>query len=188
MPIVFNPFTGFPDFVSDTTAGPATQLDANGTVLDVDAISDGQFLKRSGTSIVGAASAGGPIETATHDFTAAELASLDVTPIELIAAPGSGFAILPLLVVTRTIGGTVSYDEGVVRYFWGNSGGREVTGGQNYPAVGEDLITTTSGGFMNGVDVAEVEDLAVIAVNDATDPSTGDGTANTTIYYITVAV
>lgn len=35
--------------------GAADQLDANGTTLDVNAISDGQFLKRVGTAIVGAA-------------------------------------------------------------------------------------------------------------------------------------
>lgn len=35
--------------------GAATQLDANGTTLDVDAIGDGEFLRRSGTSVVSAA-------------------------------------------------------------------------------------------------------------------------------------
>jgi hypothetical protein len=33
-------------------SGPATQLDANGTTLDIDAIVDGEYLKRSGSSIV----------------------------------------------------------------------------------------------------------------------------------------
>lgn len=42
-------------------AGPATQLDANGTTLDVDAIADGEFLVRSGTSIIGSAGGGGGI-------------------------------------------------------------------------------------------------------------------------------
>ena len=41
--------------------GPATQLDANGTTLDVDAIADGEFLVRSGTSIIGSAGGGGGI-------------------------------------------------------------------------------------------------------------------------------
>ncbi len=35
--------------------GAATQLDANGTTLDVDAIADGEFLRRSGTSVVSVA-------------------------------------------------------------------------------------------------------------------------------------
>lgn len=39
--------------------GPATQLDANGTTLDVDAIADGEFLVRSGTSIIGSVGGGG---------------------------------------------------------------------------------------------------------------------------------
>lgn len=43
-----------------SSGGPATQLDANGTVLDVDAIADGQFLVRSGTTVVGSAGGGGP--------------------------------------------------------------------------------------------------------------------------------
>ena len=42
-------------------SGPATQLDANGTTLDVDAIADGEFLMRSGTSIIGSAGGGGGI-------------------------------------------------------------------------------------------------------------------------------
>ena len=40
-------------------AGPATQLDANGTTLDVDTINDGEFLVRSGTTIIGAAGGSG---------------------------------------------------------------------------------------------------------------------------------
>lgn len=43
------------------SAGPATQLDANGTTLDVDAIADGEFLVRSGTTIIGSAGGGGGI-------------------------------------------------------------------------------------------------------------------------------
>lgn len=39
--------------------GPATELDANGTTLTVDAIADGEFLKRVGTTIVSAAAGGG---------------------------------------------------------------------------------------------------------------------------------
>lgn len=30
---------------------PATQLDSNGTILDVDAIANGEFLKRVGTTV-----------------------------------------------------------------------------------------------------------------------------------------
>lgn len=41
------------------SGGPATQLDANGTTLDVDAIVDGEYLKRVGTTIVSAAVSGG---------------------------------------------------------------------------------------------------------------------------------
>ena len=52
------------DATCDVTAatgaggGPATELDANGTTLTVDAITDGQFLKRVGTTIVSAAVSG----------------------------------------------------------------------------------------------------------------------------------
>lgn len=44
--------------------GPATQLDANGTTLDVDAIADGEFLVRSGTTIIGSAGGGGGLSEA----------------------------------------------------------------------------------------------------------------------------
>ena len=44
--------------------GPATQLDANGTTLDVDAIADGEFLVRSGTTIISSAGGGGGLSEA----------------------------------------------------------------------------------------------------------------------------
>lgn len=52
---------GETDYELATAAGggPATQLDANGTTLDVDAIVDGEYLKRVGTTIVSAAVSGG---------------------------------------------------------------------------------------------------------------------------------
>lgn len=46
------------------SGGPATQLDANGTTLDVDAIADGEYLVRSGTTIVGSAGGGGGLSEA----------------------------------------------------------------------------------------------------------------------------
>lgn len=49
------------EFAAAGGGGPATQLDANGTTLDVDAIADGEFLVRSGTSIIGSAGGGGGI-------------------------------------------------------------------------------------------------------------------------------
>lgn len=59
-----------PTYVDDSTppawapggsGGPATQIDANGTTLNIDAIADGQTLVRSGTSIIGSTGGGGGI-------------------------------------------------------------------------------------------------------------------------------
>lgn len=47
------------ELAASAGGGPATQLDANGTTLDVDAIADGEFLVRSGTSIIGSVGGGG---------------------------------------------------------------------------------------------------------------------------------
>lgn len=49
------------DCTGAPAAGPATELDANGTTLTVDAIADGEFLVRSGTTIIGSAGGGGGI-------------------------------------------------------------------------------------------------------------------------------
>lgn len=45
---------------------PASQLDADGTVLDVNTIVDGEFLKRVGTTIVSAVAGGGGPPAAHH--------------------------------------------------------------------------------------------------------------------------
>lgn len=50
--------------LTSATGGPATQLDANGTTLDVDAIVDGEFLVRSGTTIISSAGGGGGLSEA----------------------------------------------------------------------------------------------------------------------------
>lgn len=39
--------------------GPATQIDSDGTTLDINVIADGQYLKRVGTTVVGDTPAGG---------------------------------------------------------------------------------------------------------------------------------
>lgn len=58
------------DATCDVTAatgaggGPATELDANGTTLTVDAIVDGEFLVRSGTTIISSAGGGGGLSEA----------------------------------------------------------------------------------------------------------------------------
>ena len=46
------------------SGGPATQIDANGTTLDVDVINDGEFLVRSGTTIISSAGGGGGLSEA----------------------------------------------------------------------------------------------------------------------------
>ncbi len=43
----------------DAGGGPATQLDANGTILDISSIPDGYLLARSGSDIIGIPSSGG---------------------------------------------------------------------------------------------------------------------------------
>lgn len=131
---------------------------------------------------------GGSVSSETHDFTAQELADADLTPVEIIAAPGSGFVILPLFMVTRAIGGAVSYDEGALALAYGTPAGESITYSVPYPQNGEDFINTDRPGEISALDVTLVEDKAIVAYNGATDPSVGDGTMSLTILYITVAV
>lgn len=69
--------------------GAASQLDANGTTLDVDAITDGQFLKRSGTSVTSAALGGAAllnVGTGAGDVAAGDVPAAAVTSHEDLAA------------------------------------------------------------------------------------------------------
>lgn len=50
--------TGWDAVGTAAAAAAATQLDANGTILDVNVITDGQFLKRVGTTVVSATPSG----------------------------------------------------------------------------------------------------------------------------------
>ncbi len=53
-------------FASPTSGGAASQLDANGTTLDVNAIVDGEVLKRVGSTIVSAPAGAPGAHAATH--------------------------------------------------------------------------------------------------------------------------
>jgi hypothetical protein len=49
--------------------------------------------------VAGASGASSTLLTATHLLTAAELRSLNTVPIQLVAAPGSGFSLFPLCLI-----------------------------------------------------------------------------------------
>jgi hypothetical protein len=67
--------------------GPATQLDANGTTLDINAIVDGEFLKRVGTTVVSAAVSGGAVLAADVTLNnAAIIAASTAQTVELLPA------------------------------------------------------------------------------------------------------
>lgn len=79
--------------------GPASQLDANGTTLDVDAIADGEYLRRVGTTVVGGSPSGSASATTierdlgatgawTGTFTITDAAITGTSKVIVTQAPG----------------------------------------------------------------------------------------------------
>lgn len=70
--------------VSGSSSGPASQLDANGTILDVNVITDGEVLKRVGTAIVSA-----PVGAPGAHATTHQPGGTDPMAVDAAAATGS---------------------------------------------------------------------------------------------------
>ena len=150
-------------FTNSGAGGAATQLDADGTILDVNVIADGQFLKRVGTTVVGASSSAGPASQLDADGT-----TLDVNVItdgQFLKRVGttvvSAVPTLSLTTVEKDLGSTAQY-----------SGRFDITGLSGLTASAQAMIVQKAGPYTGKgtlQDEAEMDSVQVAGyVVDAT--------------------
>ena len=151
--------------------GPASQLDANGTTLDVDAIADGEYLRRVGTTVVGATpSSGGDasflfgaITTTTNNATASWTA---VTGSPVTVEAGKTYAIRWRL---RTYSAAATT---------GLRLRRVLAGGAVGTVLGWHALVMNNATAMNGRASREgtVDDTTGASLGNATSSTTASGT------------
>lgn len=179
------------------------------TDVDLTGASDDDVLTKSGAGWVAAPpSPGGssPVLVATKNINNAQIKALRQTPIELVAAPGEGFALVPLHAAARLTWvadyGGIDADSQIrinLGSFQGILGGLDQTafGVSNLLANGEAVTawfpmrvgtaSSFSTGFADFFD-GDIEDknLSISAANaaDFTDGDAGNSLKVTILYYV----
>jgi hypothetical protein len=145
-------------------------------------------------AVSGIAQTAGPVQTASVTLTSAQLRSLHGSPVQLIAAPGTGQALAPISVVFQYKAGSSVYTI--------PGGGRLAL----YISAPQNLVTQVSAaGFLDqstsqifmsegigGIGSSPqgtLENASMMAANDgSTEWTNGDGTVTITVYYTIVAL
>ena len=126
---------------------------------------------------------GSGLSVSRTELSSAELLALNSNPVELVAAPGAGFALLVVMAVLEVVKGTTVYGSvtPVLRY----ASPLGITNTQWSDALTADptLFAPVNPTF-SCLD-SDVEDQAIQMWADS-DPVDGDGTAVVTVYYVTV--
>jgi hypothetical protein len=148
--------------------------------LNVDKISTGS-LSVNGTEIT---PGGGDIQTTNILIPSINILNLNLTPYELIPAPGVGKVILPISVVCYLSFAGLEYQTNTFLYFSYSS-----TPFENFIALGQVLGSTEStiySGFNTGNKMLENESV-VLAVPDG-NPTNGNSDLNITIKYSVIDI
>lgn len=130
----------------------------------------------------------GTTQQLKKSFTAAQIKALNTTPIALVAAPGAGFAVVPIAVMGRLTFGTVAYATNTTL----NVG---YTAGSDPLYTNTSLLTTTTGApiqpffplAQSGTGNNDNEYIANAALNLSVptgNPTAGDGLLDVYISYI----
>lgn len=140
-------------------------------------------------SLVAADFPGVLLQTTTTSLSSANLLALLATPITLVAAPGAGFTIVPLMIVIEFFGGSIAYTDagGAVSFNVGSatqalaSNGIflvTVTPNKAIQRVGALLATDTAGN-------PPTDDNAALTISKATNNfAAGNGTAKIIVHYL----
>jgi hypothetical protein len=203
-------------WLGDSNVTPTTGLllaNIRGTPLKLSLCQDWYAITKSGTAIVaiaigacdsfflGTPPADSAIKTATVTLTSAQLKALNVTPVQLIAAPGAGKAIVPLFTSANyTFGGTAYGVAGQVEITYSSEVGlgkwtQAIFPSNNFlTAVSSQLAVATLYGPSTTIPVAGIFPAAtianqgIVAANTAAAINTGNGTLTLTIVYMIVDV
>lgn len=128
------------------------------------------------------------IYTAQVPLSSAQILNLFTTPVQLVAAPGSGKIIVPLSIIVDYTFVTTAYVSNTTLQIYENSDRSNPTWG---PGISSILTATSSqirslynNAAANGTTVVQYADNQPLMITTATNnPTTGDGTAKLTVLY-----
>jgi hypothetical protein len=130
-----------------------------------------------------------PISSATVTLTSEQLLDIMATPILVLASPGAGKAIIPILCVFNYTAGADPYVDGGgnLEVDWGNEGDvllfAFASGGFWDQADSQVNVEVPAGGVQANNAVTLATDQAVYVTNETASPTGGDGTVTVTLYY-----
>ena len=157
--------------------------------------SSGNVLTSDGTNWTSAAAPGGVLSTATITLTSAQIKALNVTPIQIVAAPGAGNIVSLVNCNAKfTYGGSNAFTSsgGEISLYYGST--TPCLNGliQNTPMIGTTTLLFTGGSGALGIAGSAPSNLENVALN-AFNPNAvfnGNAAGNNTVtitvlYYIT---
>lgn len=131
----------------------------------------------------------GLIQRVTVSLTSAQLLALLATPVTIVPAPGSGFRIVPLLVMIHMLGGTVAYTDagGAVSLAAGTANYPLTTNGIFLVTVSPNKrnLTMEFGEIMDTAANPPTSDNAPLQIKKITNEfAAGNGTARVTVDFM----
>lgn len=142
-----------------------------------------------------AANVPGVLYTASKLLTSANLLAIATTGINLVAAPGSGFALVPINWIANYTFVTTQYTDhaGALILQWGTTGGLQVgSGGITTAGLWDQTHSTyvQAGGLTRGAAnvSTQIGNQPLAIQQNTASPTGGNGTLTATISYYVVAV
>lgn len=175
---------------SGDVVGPGSAIDGDIAVFDG---ATGKLIKDGGqtiTTVIAAAASSSNLKTATIDIGAATVATMDVTPVSVVAAQGAHTIIVPLMLIGEkhfTVAGSSGF--GISLRFTGDSHTLVTLGnlGLNNTTETLDYNSLTSlSSATSGITVTTMINKGMSVVTSGPVGGTPSGTVRLTLYYVVV--
>lgn len=136
------------------------------------------------------------IQVASVTLSSAQILASHTTGVNVVAAPGAGFALIPTEMVLNYTFATTAYTDGGgnLQLQWGTTGGQAVTN-STIPTAALWAQTHSTVAFRANMAVTTALNLATTVANqplaaqqDTANPTLGDGTVTVTVAYLVVPV